>query len=352
MKTLTVKTGVQYNIHIMSGLLDRCGEIIAEISSAERAAIVTDSCVAPLYLERVSASLKKIGFEVCSFVFSAGEKSKGIGTVTEILDFLAENSLTRGDIVIALGGGVTGDMAGFAASIYMRGIDFVQIPTSLLAQIDSSVGGKTGVNIPAGKNLCGAFHQPRAVIIDPDVLATLPARFFSDGMAEAIKYGCIKDADLFLKIAQKNIPLEELIYRCVDIKRQVVEADEKEKGERMLLNFGHTAGHALEKYYNYSRLSHGEAIGIGMVKIALAGEKAGLTEKGAAEKIKSALKAYNLPISDEAKNEELLPAILSDKKRGGNHINTVLLSRIGESFTKKIHKDDMLSFLELGEAAE
>lgn len=345
MKKLTVHTENPYEIIIEAGISGHCGEIIRKIISAEKVAVITDSNVAPLYLERVSDSLRKGGFNVFCHVFPAGEGSKNLEVVAKMLSFLAECSFTRSDAVVALGGGVTGDMAGFAASIYMRGIDFVQIPTTLLAQIDSSVGGKTGVNLSAGKNLCGAFHQPRAVIIDPETLKTLPRRVYSDGMAEALKYGCILDRELFERIADKSIGISELIFRCISLKRQVVEADERESGERMLLNFGHTAGHALEKHYGYSKLTHGEAVAVGMVTAALYGEREGLTAGGTADRIKSALDNYSLPFSDSAPASELAPIMLSDKKRGGDCINTVLLHEIGRSFIKKLPVSSAQAFL-------
>lgn len=346
MKKLTVKTQNPYEIIIERGTLDRCGEIASAVSKAKIAAVVADSNVAPLYLKRVTASLEKAGFKAVSFVFEAGEKSKNLGTLAEILSFFATNSLTRSDIAVALGGGVTGDLTGFAAAVYMRGIDFIGIPTSLLAQIDSSVGGKTGADLPEGKNLCGAFHQPRAVIIDPDVLKTLPQSFFSDGMAEAVKYGCIKDEKLFSLIENgiddKN--LEEMIYTCVDIKRQVVERDEKEKGERMLLNFGHTLGHAAELESGFS-LTHGEAVGIGMVLALKAGEKKGLTEKGTAEKTEKLLKQYKLPVSCNIPLETLCRRALSDKKKTGDTMNFILIDKIGSGFTEKISAEKLYDFV-------
>ena len=197
MKTLQVKTGRPYEIRIERGCLNRCGTLARNVSKAQKAAVITDSNVGPLYAKIAAVSLEKAGFCTFTHVFPAGESSKVLGSISDMLSFLAGNAFTRGDLIVALGGGVTGDMAGFAASIYMRGIDYIQIPTSLLAQIDSSVGGKTAVDLPQGKNLCGAFWQPRLVLIDPELLSTLPPRFFADGMAEAIKYGCIDDAPLF-----------------------------------------------------------------------------------------------------------------------------------------------------------
>lgn len=346
MEKIRVNTGRPYDIVIERNILSRCGEIVREVSKAATAAIVTDSNVAPIYLQKVKRSLENEGFRTVTFFFPAGETSKTISTVTDILNFFAENSMTRSDIAVALGGGVTGDLTGFAAAIYMRGIDFVQIPTSLLAQIDSSVGGKTGADLPSGKNLCGAFHQPSAVIIDPEVLKTLPAKFFADGMAEAIKYGCIADGELFEKIALgiDTENADSMIYRCVDIKREIVEHDEKEKGERMLLNFGHTLGHSAEKLSDFT-LTHGEGVGVGMYIMAKAGEKQGLTEKGTAERIAALLEKYSLPLSCGISLEDLCSGALTDKKRSGNDINIVLLDKIGSAFTKKLPVDQLYDFV-------
>lgn len=346
MKIMHVKTGREYDIHFERGALQKCGKLIRSVTSARRAAIITDSNVAGFYAAEVRASLAAAGFEASLFVFPAGEENKTLGTISDMLSFLAEQSLTRGDIVVALGGGVTGDMAGFAASCYLRGIEFIQIPTSLLAQIDSSVGGKTGVDLPQGKNLCGAFHQPALVIIDPDTLETLPAKFFTDGMGEAVKYGCIKSPSLFERIENEHVHdfLDDMIYECVDIKRLVVENDEKEKGERMLLNFGHTLGHALEKYYNFTHLTHGQAVGIGMVLIAHAGERNGITAPGTAQRIEEILRRLGLPHTDPAPLPDLLRAAHADKKRASDGLNLVLLREIGSAFVQKVPEEDLPSF--------
>ncbi len=334
MKKLTVHVGSAYEIYIEKGLIKTCGGYIKEVSSAKKIAVITDTNVAPLYLDTVRSSIEKEGFEVISYIFKAGESSKTTDIIVDMVEFLAENRLTRKDMVVALGGGVCGDMAGFASAIYLRGIDFVQLPTTLLSQVDSSVGGKTGVDLPQGKNLCGAFHQPRLVLIDPETLNTLPAHFFSDGMGEVIKTGCIKSKSLFEKIENADVKedIEDIIYSCVDIKRGVVERDEKEQGERALLNFGHTAGHAIEKLHNFTGVSHGEAVGIGMLMISRAGEQVGLTEAGTADRIKKVLEKYNLKTNDNHSAGDIISAMQSDKKRTGSGINFVMLSSIGNSF--------------------
>jgi 3-dehydroquinate synthase len=351
MKELLVQTGVPYSIKIGRGLLCRAGEALRSVTGAGRAAVVTDSNVAPLYANRLLQCLQAAGFATSLFVFQAGEEQKRLRTIEEIYAHLYKHGITRKDVVVALGGGVTGDMAGFAAATYLRGMDFIQVPTTLLAQIDSSVGGKTGVDLPFGKNLAGAFWQPRLVLIDPDTLDTLPPRYFADGMAEAIKYGCIKSRTLFDRILEGNACefIEELIYACVDIKRQVVEQDERDHGERMLLNFGHTLGHALEKLYNYRTLSHGEAVGIGMVRITAAAERAGLTETGSAQRITAALRAYGLPAEDPHTAVELATAAYGDKKSEGERLHLVLLRAVGDGVVHTIPRAGLAEFLQ-GEA--
>ncbi len=346
MKTLQVKTGRPYEIRIERGCLNRCGTLARNVSKAQKAAVITDSNVGPLYAKIAAVSLEKAGFCTFTHVFPAGESSKVLGSISDMLSFLAGNAFTRGDLIVALGGGVTGDMAGFAASIYMRGIDYIQIPTSLLAQIDSSVGGKTAVDLPQGKNLCGAFWQPRLVLIDPELLSTLPPRFFADGMAEAIKYGCIDDAPLFDRLERETAGdfLEEMIFSCVDSKRRIVEEDERESGRRMLLNFGHTLGHALEKYGHFAGYSHGEAVGIGMLLACAAGERNGLTQPDTCERIQSLLEKYRLPIACDAPLGTLLQLAASDKKRAGDSIHFILLRKIGESFTLPLSLEQLPSF--------
>ncbi len=350
MKTIHVNVNKGYDIMIGRGLLEQAGTLVRSVSRAAKAAILTDSNVGLFYAAQVRASLETEGFQVCVYTFPAGEASKNLQTIYQMQCFLADAGLTRGDLIVALGGGVTGDMAGFSAAIYLRGIAFVQIPTTLLAQIDSSVGGKTGVDLPAGKNLCGSFWQPELVIIDPDVLATLPAAYFNDGMGEAIKYGCIKSESLFRRLKEENAVdfLDDMIYECVDIKRCIVERDEKESGERMLLNFGHTLGHAIEKYYDFKGLSHGEAVGVGMVMIARAGEKNGLTESGTADKIISLLEKYQLPVSDPAPLDDVLSAAGADKKRSSDGFHLILLHRIGESIIYPVKNQDFRAFFDGG----
>lgn len=347
MKTVHVSTGNPYDIFIERGIIDNCGEYVKKLSNAKRVTVITDSNVAVHYKWRVLNSLEKQGIKTETHIFQAGEESKTLSTISEMYNTLADFGMTRKDMIIALGGGITGDMAGFAAATYLRGIDFIQIPTSLLAQVDSSVGGKTGVDIPQGKNLVGAFHQPKAVLIDPDTLSTLPDLYLTDGMAEVIKYGCIKDSSFFDKLEAENAfeCIEDIIKTCVSIKRDVVSRDEREAGERMLLNFGHTLGHSIEKLYNFKGISHGMAVAIGMVLISRAGEKQGITKFGTTDRIIKLCEKYGLPTSDKASFENMANAAQSDKKTAGGSISLVLLSEIGSSFTKKVELSNLLEFI-------
>lgn len=346
MKTLNVLN--KYDIMIERGILDRCGELIKNVCKGKRCCIVSDDNVAPIYAERVLDSMKNAGYEVSLCIFPHGEKNKHIGIVTEILTTLADNSLTRSDFVIALGGGVTGDLAGFAASIYLRGIAFVQIPTTLLAQIDSSVGGKTGCDLPAGKNLVGAFHHPSAVIIDPDILSTLPDKFMRDGMGELIKYGAIRSAEIF-EMLESNPPfgsIDELIYKCVEIKAGIVERDFTETGERTLLNFGHTVGHAIEKLENFRGMSHGCAVAAGMCIITRAAEKVELCFNGNAARIEALCRKYGLPTGYSATADDIASAAMADKKRNGDMLKLVLIRKIGDSFVCPIRCAKLSELLE------
>ncbi|MBQ8514474.1 MAG: 3-dehydroquinate synthase [Ruminococcus sp.] len=331
MKTITVHASQTYDIFIENGLLDACGTILKQTTKAQKAAIITDDTVEALYGARVRASLEKEGFEVIQFVFPHGELSKCSATLNQIYDFLCENSMTRTDCLVALGGGVVGDITGFAAATFLRGMDFVQIPTTLLAQVDSSVGGKTAIDLPGGKNLVGAFKQPVCVICDPRTLDTLPPEIFSDGMGEVIKYGMIRDAALFDLVAahtQESISavLEEVIAACIAIKRDVVEADEFDTGERMILNYGHTLGHAIESYYHYETYSHGSAVAAGMCMMA-----AKTCDPEVTERLKKCVKAYNLPTEVPADIRALVPLCGKDKKRAASQLRFIVCRVIGRA---------------------
>ena len=294
MQTVTVNASSTYPVHIGGGLLDKAGELIAEVTKSRTCAVITDSTVEKLYAARVCRSLQDAGFRVCRQAFPAGERSKNITTYSGMLEFLAESKLTRSDLVVTLGGGVVGDMGGFAAATYQRGIDFVQMPTTFLAAADSSVGGKTAVNLAAGKNLAGAFHQPKMVICDTDTFKSLPADTFADGMAETLKHGLIADEGFFSALMDGGRSVDEMVRRNVEIKASVVNADEFERGRRKLLNFGHTLGHAIEKNSGFT-ITHGHAVAIGMVLAARAGEKMGFSPAGTLEAVAAANRKYNLP---------------------------------------------------------
>ena len=327
-----------YNILIEKGLLNKLGEELKNIYFGEKIFIITDENVDKYYGSKVKDELDKIGYKTRKMVLAPGEKTKSFSTLPSIYNELLDFKLTRKELIITLGGGVIGDLGGFVASTFLRGVSFIQIPTSLLAQVDSSVGGKVAVDLEKGKNLVGSFYQPKAVFIDPDVLNTLPEKFYKDGMAEVIKYGCIKDRDFFymlksLKSREEVMNnIEDILYKCCYIKKSVVERDEKDLGERMLLNFGHTLGHAIEKYYNFTGYSHGEAVAIGMYNISLKSEDEGITEKGVAEEIKEILINYDLPYKVDIKdNNKIIYNISLDKKNIGNVLKVILLKSIGES---------------------
>lgn len=327
-----------YNIVIEKGMLSRIGEEIKKLYNGEKVFIITDENVNKYYGSKVEESLQSVGFNTRKLVLKAGEETKSFNTLPTIYNELLDFKLTRKELIITLGGGVIGDLGGFAASSFLRGVPFIQVPTSLLAQVDSSVGGKVAVDLEKGKNLVGSFYQPKAVFIDPEVLNTLPEKFYKDGMGEVIKYGCIKDKELFDKLALlKNRDevmnhIEDIVYTCCNIKRVVVEKDEKDLGERMLLNFGHTLGHAIETFYNYKGYSHGEAVAVGMYNITLESEELGITEKGTAKKIKDILVNYGLPYEMKVDdNEAIVNTIALDKKNLGSVLKVILLNSIGDS---------------------
>ena len=301
--TIHVNTGKPYDVMIGTGLLGKSGELIKQVlPKAERAVIVTDSNVAPLYADTVKTSLEAAGYTAFVHVFPAGEANKRLTAIEGMYAAMAAAELSRSDFAVALGGGVTGDMCGFAAATYLRGIAFVQMPTTVLSQNDSSVGGKTGVDLACGKNLVGSFHQPSLVLADVDTLSTLPPRYITDGFGEIIKHGCIQSAELFALIEQYGTDMEKIAdftARSVAIKSGVVERDERESGERMLLNFGHTLGHAIEKCCDFTKYAHGEAVGIGMRMMARAGEAAGLTASGTADRIEAVLQKCGMPTACE-----------------------------------------------------
>lgn len=349
MQTVTINATIKYNVIVGNDILKDCGKIISQVSKAKKAIIVTDDIVGNLYLDTVKTSLNSYGIDSESFIFQNGEQSKSHEILVRLYEFLTDNQITRSDIIIALGGGVVGDLTGFAAATYLRGMDVVQIPTTLLAQTDSSIGGKTAVNISNGKNLVGAFKQPLCVICDIDTLKTLPSEVFSDGMAEIIKYGMIRSKSLFELLSENsaNEHLEEIIVECINIKKSVVENDEFDKGERMLLNFGHTIGHAIEKYFNFTGISHGRAVGIGMCILSQATEKANLTKNGTTTKLIDCLKKYGLETTTDIPVSALIKNCLNDKKRESDYINIIVCKDIGESEIIKISIPEFYKLMEV-----
>lgn len=345
MKTLIVRTKEkEYPICLGHGLLSHAGELIRDKYRGKRIMIVSDDRVYPVWGERLKIQLNED--YICeSHVIPHGEASKNIQMLPELYRAFLRAHIDRSDLIIALGGGVVGDLTGFAAATYLRGVKLIQIPTSLLAQVDSSVGGKTAVDLPEGKNLVGAFYQPEMVLIDPDILDTLPDRFMRDGMGEVIKYACIEDKELYRILfeadgySQLKKRILDVIYRCVDCKRRIVEEDERDLGKRMLLNFGHTLAHAIEQYYNYGRESHGEAVAVGMYQITKLAEQKGLTEPGCAAKISNLLDAYGLPCECGIESDALLDVIDRDKKNLNGSLNLVLLHQIGESYIYPAEKE-------------
>ncbi len=354
MKTLTVDLpGRAYDIKIARGLLDQVGALCQEaLPNADRLFIVTDTNVRPLYLEQVAEGLKRAGFRVNVCAVPAGEASKSAEWLAVLWEKLAGFGLTRTDAVVALGGGVVGDLAGFAAASILRGVDFIQIPTTLLAQVDSSVGGKVAIDLKAGKNLAGAFWQPKGVLIDPEVLTTLTDRTFSDGMAEVIKYGCIRDDDFFWMLdrcgsrAGVMEHIEQVIYTCCDLKRQVVLQDERDTGLRMTLNFGHTIGHAFELAGHYETWTHGQGVAAGMNWAAQLGVALGVTPPEVVGQIQTTVEKFGLPIDIPCPWETMVEAVGLDKKRSGDSITLILLTRLGRAVPHRMKKDELLALLE------
>ncbi|MCL2107622.1 MAG: 3-dehydroquinate synthase, partial [Oscillospiraceae bacterium] len=291
-------------------------------------------------------SLREAGYATARFVFPHGERSKNMETYTSLLSALAEANLTRSDVLAALGGGVAGDMAGFAAATYLRGIPFAQIPTTLLAMVDSSVGGKTAVDLPTGKNQAGAFYQPDIVICDYGALQTLPLEIFNDGCAEMIKHGVILSAELFELLKEPVLPLMDVIARNIEIKRDIVAADEKDTGIRQILNFGHTIGHGIEKHSGYG-VSHGKAVAAGMVLASRGAWRLGLCGEECHREIAGAVRRFQLPGQTDISPEQLIEAAFFDKKRQGERITLILPERIGKCVTKSFSLDDLAAFIRL-----
>ena len=351
MKTVHIDASKSYDVRIGRGLLDDCGRQIAERVHCASAAVVADDTVYALYGERVCASLEAAGVRTVCYVFPHGEKSKNLLEYAKILNFLAENRVTRADALIALGGGVTGDLGGFAAATYLRGIPFVQMPTTLLAAVDSSVGGKTAVDLPAGKNLAGAFYQPELVLCDLDTLDSLPREIFLDGCAEVIKYAVLGSRELFALLA--DIPsgkgLEEVTARCVEMKRDFVQSDELDRGARQMLNLGHTFGHAVEASSRFT-LSHGKSVAIGMAMILRAACSRGLCSAETRDAVIALLQRYGLPTECPYPADMLLGALSADKKIFGTRLNLVVPTDIGACRLLPVGVDELSGWLRDGGA--
>ena len=353
MKTLNVNLpGRAYDILIERGLLSRAGELCrAALPRAGRLFVVTDSTVGPLYLNRIIPSLENAGFETAICEIPAGEASKCVEQLSRLWECMMDFGLTRTDAVVALGGGVVGDLAGFAAATVLRGVDFVQIPTTLLSQVDSAVGGKVAIDLQHGKNLAGAFWQPRLVLMDPAVLGTLDDKAFADGMAEVIKYGCIRDAAFLSWLEQRPsrqeimAEIEHVLYTCCDIKRAVVVEDERDTGARMVLNFGHTLGHAYELAGHYQTWTHGQAVAAGMVKAAELGVTLGVTPAGLPERIGVLLGCFGLPVAIPCAHEDYAAAVGLDKKGAGDSISVILLEEAGRAVVHPMPKAKLLEEL-------
>lgn len=349
MNCVHVTASKTYDIFIGRGLLSQLGERAAALGKAKTVCLISDSTVFPLHGQAALDSLNAAGFSVCSFVFPAGEASKNAEVFLQLLNFLAQHQLTRTDLMVALGGGVVGDLAGFAAACYLRGIRFIQVPTTLLAAVDSSVGGKTAIDLEAGKNLAGAFHQPSLVLCDTDTLTTLPQPIFRDGCAEVIKYAILYDPALFAQLEQQglNFDREEVITRCIQWKRDVVVADEFDTGLRMKLNLGHTVGHGVEANSQFA-LSHGQAVAIGTAIVTRAAANLGLCSRQTCQRIVALLDAFGLPTSTKDSAEELSAYLLRDKKRAGDTLRLILPREIGRCEIVPTPVSQLLSFLQAG----
>ena len=322
MESITIRTEPAYEALVGPGLLAEAGERTGALVKGRRVMIAADEHVAPLYLEQVRESYERAGFRTASFVFPAGEDAKSLDTVERLLEAADGAEMGRRDVFAALGGGVTGDLTGLAAALYQRGADFIQLPTTLLAMVDASVGGKTAVNLKSGKNLCGVFHQPRLVLCDTESLGTLERPVFAEGMAEVIKHGALSGGGLLDRI-RAGEAAETLIADNIRFKSEIVSRDEKENGLRQLLNFGHTFGHALEKLNGY-RIYHGEGVSTGMLIAARTAERRGMCSEGVYAELRELLAEQGLPVTTPFTAAQVAEAAMNDKKRRGDTVTLVL----------------------------
>ena len=341
-RTINVSASRCYDIHIGRGLLAKLGDFIHPLLGKCRLAVLTDSNVDALYGNVIMEYLAKAGYDACKYVIPAGEASKCATNLLAFLNFLAQEQITRSDALVAFGGGVVGDLCGLSASLYLRGIKYVQVPTTLLAAVDSSVGGKTAIDIPAGKNLVGSFYQPVLVCCDTALMDTLPVNIYRDGCAEVIKYGMILDDVLYEKLHALPFDREEVVARCVEIKRDVVQQDEFDNGIRGLLNFGHTFGHAIEKLSDFA-VSHGEAVAKGMVIASRMAALMGMCN--VADELSALLVKYGFDISCQYSAEDIFDSLLSDKKRSGGTISVVLPHAMGDCVLVALELDELKNLL-------
>lgn len=350
MKTVHIKASREYDVIIDRGIIDRVGAELRKISKAKKAVVVSGETVFPIYGERVIKSLESEGFEVLRFIHKTGEGAKSVAVYGELLNFLASNHVSASDMLVALGGGVTGDLTGFAAATFLRGMEFIQVPTTLLAAVDSSVGGKTAINLDAGKNLAGCFYQPSAVLCDPDTLETLSPADYRCGCAEVIKYGVLGNYEFFTELENTPIPeqVEHVIEVSVSMKRDVVENDEFDKGLRRLLNLGHSFGHAVEKCSNFE-IHHGDAVSIGMAAIMRASCSKGICTAESRDRVISLLRRNGLPTETEYSLDELYAASTSDKKIASGKMHLVVPEEIGKCRIVPMPVAEMRDWMAAGE---
>lgn len=349
MTTIHVNTSQNYDVVIGNDILEDLGQYLLQVSSRCKVAVISDTNVWPLYGKTVTNSLTCSGFESVHYSFSAGEENKNAHTYLQILNFLAENKITRSDLIVALGGGVVGDITGFAAATFLRGIQYVQIPTSLLAMVDSSVGGKTAIDLPVGKNLIGAFKQPKLVLCDTSTLASLPLELFLDGCAEIIKYSILYDKSLFQYLFESGPEFnrESVIARCVAFKANAVQEDEFDTGVRQKLNLGHTIAHGIEAASKY-QVSHGQAVATGMAIIAKAAMNCGYCTASVCANIRSIVERFALPLETPYTAHVLFLSALSDKKRAGSIVNLIIPREIGKCDIVPIPVSELESFIKAG----
>lgn len=357
--TCSINSEQSYDVFIQKGLRDELHKMDSIFGGYRKIVIITDKIVGKYHLGQVKKQLKAFGGTICSIILEGGETQKNMDTVSMVYRELLDYQITRSDLIVALGGGVVGDIAGFCAATYLRGIDYVQIPTSLTAQVDSSVGGKTGVDLPEGKNLIGLFYHPKAVIIDPTFLETLKDDLLMDGMAEVIKYGCISSAKLFVRLMgyqyQEDLldDMESIVAKCIQIKRNIIESDEKDKNLRRILNFGHTIGHVIEAYFGYDGYSHGEAIAIGMYNMTRMTVQEGLTDPETLENLAVVFDTYGLPYELPDMDEDRVMQILAnDKKMDGDILNICIMPKIGKAEIVQMHKKSAHVLFKKAEAAQ